>query len=59
MGSKIFLDQLPGSFQLFKPFSGSNKLLLVNLNQGLRLGNSRLSSSNDLLCILSDDTFIP
>ena len=59
MGSKIFLDQLLGSFQFCQPFSGSNKLQFVDLNQGLRLGNSYPSSGNDLLCILGDELGLP
>ena len=55
MSSKIFLDQLLGSFQLFQPFSGDSKLLLVDLNQGLRLNNSCPSSGNDLLHTFGDD----
>ena len=54
MGNKI-LDQFFGSFQFVQYFSGSNKLLFIDLNQGLRLGNSCSSSGNDLLCILGDD----
>ena len=59
MGSKSFLDQFLGSFQLFQPSSGSSKLLLVDMNQGFRLGNSRPSSSNDLLRILGDNLEFP
>ena len=59
MTSKIFLDQFLGSFQFFQPFSSNRKLLLIELNHDLYLGNSYLSSGYDLLCILGDDLGFP
>ena len=55
MDGQIFLDQHLGSFQFFQPFSGGNKLLFIDSNQGLHLGNGCSSSGNDLFCILGDD----
>ena len=56
MGSKIFLDQLLGSFQFFEPFSGSSKLLFIDLN--LAIATQAMVMTCSVFLVMTSDSLV-